>query len=329
MIRRQRIERRNAQMNIPQERINMYSASPCYLLLLVAIMTPTRFVDASAVQSRTEIISAPDCIGTWDCGRPEISEFHEENDDNSFEENSYFYMTVCGKGQTCLDTNSRNKSHEFRKVCENVEQSWSSTIGKFWKYLVLAVTSTVGPFYWELLETAPILTKSFTACLIGGIGDATAQLFEQSADVPRYDLRRVISVAAEGLFISGPLMHFVYEWMETILPLEGEDKFVTWIYAIIHVVMDSVVLDCIFVVTLMVFTGFLEGKINAIPKEFQTNFIPALKASWVSNLLFLPLEIAVFKFVPVKLRVLAINVQDIAWNAIVSSMAHRSRKHYD
>ena len=330
MIRRKGSKRKNVQMNMTQERIKLYSVLPYYLLLISLLMIPARFVDASVVRSRSEGISAPSWTGTWDNVRPVTSESQvEDDDDDKSEENSSFYTTVCGKGQTCLDMNARNESFEFGGVNEKVEPSWYSRIGKFWKYVVLAVTSTVGPFYWDLLETAPILTKSVTACLIGGIGDATAQLFERSARVRFFDFRRIISVAAEGLLISGPLMHFVYEWMETVLPLEGEDDFVTWIYAMIHVVMDSVVLDCVFVATLMVFTGLLEGKINSIPMEFQTDFIPALKASWVSNLLFLPLEIAVFKFVPVKLRVLAINVQDIVWNAIVSSMAHRSRKHND
>lgn len=291
-------------------------------LVVVILQSSWHGIHASAISSSSEIIKDPEFIVGW------IDEaFLLPNDEP--DESEEQIISLCRKGQTCITTSARNESYKFRRVVGDDDLGLYSTIRNGWNAVVLLFKSQIAPIYWDLLETAPTMTKSITACLIGGLGDIVAQLFERSAFGRRLDMRRARSVAAEGLFISGPLMHYAYDWMEFMLPLEGLDGFFSWVYATIHVLIDSVLLDCVFVATMMIFTGILEGKMHQIPKEFQRDLFPAIKASWVANLLFSPLQFLVFKFVPIKLRVLAINVQDILWNAVVSFMAHRSRKDHE
>lgn len=299
------------------------SATYLWMTLIVVILQSSwHGINASAISSSNGIFKDPESIIGW------IGDaFHLANDEP--DESKEHIISLCRKGQTCITTSARNESYKFGRVIGDDDLGWYSTIRNGWEAVVLLFKSEIAPFYWDLLERAPTITKSITACLIGGLGDAAAQLFERSAFGRRLDMRRALSVAAEGLLISGPLMHYAYDWMESVLPLEGVDGFFTWIYAMIHVLIDSVLLDCVFVATMMMFTGILEGKMHQIPKELQRDLFPAIKASWVANLVFSPLQFLVFKFVPIKLRVLAINVQDILWNAVVSFMAHRSREEHD
>lgn len=297
----------------------------CFMILLAGSFGSMSYVNSSTIGSTVGILAAPERVLDWQDRVPIVHSMFLIEDTNTSDED----WSPFRKGQTCIVSDAENERNDFVEMSANEEQSWDYRIGLVSNSMFLFATTKVAPFYWNLLETDPIMTKSITSFVIGGIGDLYAQFFELRFAYGRgFDLRRTLSVAAEGLLISGPLMHFVYDWMETILPIEGSEASVTWIHAMIHVLIDSVLLDCLFVATLMVFTGVLEGKVGVIAKELQYDFIPTLKASWMSNFFFSPLEFLLFKFVPAKLRVLAINIQDIIWNAVVSYMAHRSRKEH-
>jgi len=123
-------------------------------------------------------------------------------------------------------------------------------------------------WYLTQLEASPIITKSITSGIIGIFGDYFAQLLEFKMKRRRrksskwkdclsihghYDTRRGLAILGDGLFISGPLMHWAYNRFEAILPIDGH-----WA-AMTHVVADSILLDSVFVTTAFIMTGLLEG----------------------------------------------------------------------
>eukprot|EP00545_Synedropsis_sp_CCMP1620_P005840 CAMPEP_0119015788 /NCGR_PEP_ID=MMETSP1176-20130426/11628_1 /TAXON_ID=265551 /ORGANISM="Synedropsis recta cf, Strain CCMP1620" /LENGTH=236 /DNA_ID=CAMNT_0006969109 /DNA_START=210 /DNA_END=920 /DNA_ORIENTATION=+ len=199
-----------------------------------------------------------------------------------------------------------------------------------WYDRIQNATSRVMPLYFENLQEWPVLTKSSTSCVIGGLGDLLAQFLEISflASSNHYDLYRALSVSLEGLLVSGPLMHYFYEFLESVIPVESADtsNLEKWLIVIFQVLLDCLLMNFIYVATLMITTAILEGRIRQITAELKLEYWNGVKISWASSLCFAPMQCFLFRYIPVVYRVLAMNLQDIVWNASVSYVAHRSRK---
>jgi Mpv17 / PMP22 family len=197
-------------------------------------------------------------------------------------------------------------------------------------------------FLWYMAQLAanPIATKSVTAGVIGAIGDYMAQGLDRVLESKssksqqrfafRYDARRGLSCLLYGLFISGPLMHLAYDLFETILPVStGAAGAGSGLAAISHVLADSVFLDSLFVATTFIVTGVMEGyNRRQLMSQLKSDYLPTLKASWVTSLGLLPIEFLCFRYLPVSLRVMAVNFIDVIWDTVISFMAHRSRGTY-
>ena len=194
--------------------------------------------------------------------------------------------------------------------------------------------------YCKYLDSYPLITKSLTAGFIGGVGDFCSQIFEcyrkaiddsESSVIGRsykYDYVRTAAICWEGIFISGPMMHLAYDTFEAILPISQSDGIMGWVISGIHVAADTFVMDTFFVLSAVIVSGIFEGvsfQKQLIP-QLKDEFIPTVKAAWTSSFLLCPLQFVCFRFLPVSLRVLAMNCQDIIWNAVVSYMAHRHRQ---
>jgi hypothetical protein len=94
----------------------------------------------------------------------------------------------------------------------------------------LAFTNFI-TWYMKCLSTFPLLTKSLTSGFLGFIGDSAAQFFEerirakhnivQPYFVIKYDKKRAMSVVADSIFFTGPLLHFAYGFLENLVPTSG------------------------------------------------------------------------------------------------------------
>ena len=232
---------------------------------------------------------------------------------------------------------------------------------------VAKTTKILASGYMTLLHQKPIITKSITAGTIRLLGDFMAQklgewllsrknnsshnnnnnnhnnnIIPANADGVsvgttrndtsvqkkrrnKYDRRRGLSVFLDGLFISGPLLHLAYGVFENLLPSGSS----SWA-AISHVLADAVILDSIFVATALIVTGWMEGyTYRQIVSQMKRDYKSTLTASWVTSIGLFPIQFFSFRFLPVTLRVLAINCVDVIWDTVVSYFAHRNRKGVD
>ena len=141
-----------------------------------------------------------------------------------------------------------------------------------------------------------------------------------------YDQRRLTASFVEGLFISGPLMHFGYNYFENLIPIHGSRRNQN-IAAIAHVLADSIILDSIFVATKIFTTGVLEGHsvIEDIVPQFQNDYIDTMKTSWLTSTGLLPLEFACFRLLPTSLRPLSMDMTSVVWDGVISYKAHEAR----
>ena len=222
--------------------------------------------------------------------------------------------------------------------------------------------SKFAKWYMKQMETHELRTKCISSGILGLVGDVCAQevghyltqqsILESNSMTPsipdatgwigmlnRLDKRRMVAMFSDGALTTGPLLHFVYEWCESILPIPEIDessiqspqekrtavrkRFTT---ALIHVLFDNFIMAILYVFLMMTITAILEGKYASIPDEIRHDFLPAIHASWKASLMGLaPMQLLSFHFLPMELRVLAVNVQDVIWVTVMSYVTHRNR----
>lgn len=214
--------------------------------------------------------------------------------------------------------------------------------GSFGLFRILRFyASSISSWYMGLLAWSPLVTKAVTTATIGVLGDTTAQYLEtrllkskesepeEKTDsgswFKNYDLRRGLSFFGENIFISGPLLHFAYNFMEDILPTTVGGRSAV-LAAMGHALLDNFVLDTIFLAIMFVTTGIVEGYANEIIPQFKQDFMPTLKTGWLTGLCLLPVQFLLFRFFPLSLRVLGVNIIDVFWEAYISYMVHRRRR---
>jgi hypothetical protein len=213
-------------------------------------------------------------------------------------------------------------------------------------------------WYMHQLAVHPVPVKSLSAGLVGLVGDAIAQYF-LTGKGHRYHVRRGLALLVDGV-VSGPFMHVAYEWMERIVPTKQEQEqqqqpsssspssplsadddtsfssssstssssspWYSHVAAFIHVLADILILDSTFVALTILLTGVLEGiPYPILMDQFRNDYIGTLRASWITSMILFPLQFCMFRFLPLRLRVLAVNFLDVIWDAVLSFNAHRSR----
>jgi hypothetical protein len=198
---------------------------------------------------------------------------------------------------------------------------------------IFTLSSKISDWYMTNLEDSPVLTKSLTTAFIQFIGDYMAQMFEayrirsettSFLDLNRnYDLRRGLSLAADGMFLSGPLLHYAFDLLEAFFPIDEEQASYA---ALFHVIVNDYVIDTIYLFLSFFFVAVAEGHVKDLIDIFRKDFVATLKASWGTSIALIPVEFVCFRYLSIRFRVLAMNFIDIFWGAIVSFVAHRSRR---
>ena len=176
-------------------------------------------------------------------------------------------------------------------------------------------------------------TQQYSMSFSSSTTTTTSLLYTTISIHGRYDTRRGISTLMDGLFISGPLMHVGYDLFESILPIHGSSSGNSnssdtsgWIAAMLHVIADSVLLDSFFVASKFFTTGLMEGiTVHNLVQQFYSTYIPSLQASWITSILLCPIQLSCFCYLPLRFRVLSVNIIDVVWDAVLSFMTHRSR----
>ena len=220
---------------------------------------------------------------------------------------------------------------------------------------LLALASYISQRYMTSLEEYPVLTKSLTTGIIQLFGDYAAQRYEQQQQQQQqqednkantntiihsagkgYDLRRGLSLFADGLFLSGPLLHYCFEWMEDAWPTisEGGDNnndgtvgLSRPLATLCHVFVNDYIIDSVYIGLSFVFTGVVEGySLGDVAEIFRKDYGATVRASWLTSLGLIPVEILCFGYLSLSFRVLAMNFVDLLWGAIVSFYSHRSRR---
>ncbi|KAL4451615.1 hypothetical protein ABPG75_007277 [Micractinium tetrahymenae] len=162
--------------------------------------------------------------------------------------------------------------------------------------------------YLHSLERSPLLTKAATsfACVV--IGDSLAQLIGGAP----YSAVRVLRLAAYSASVGASVGHFWHRWLEAHVHPEapGSTKAVAKKTALDQLVMSPVMLLAFFAAVKL-----MEGSPAEILPYVQAKFTFTLLTGYA---LWVPYNIAAFKWIPQDLRILAGNTLGIAWGTFLS-----------
>jgi hypothetical protein len=165
----------------------------------------------------------------------------------------------------------------------------------------------------------------------------TTTISDRSFFHNKYSLRRGLTLFADGLLLSGPLLSVCFDYMEHVLPtttaagdddsdgLDGTGS--SLLPTVVHVLINDYIIDSVYIAVSFPFTCIAEGytSYEEILQIFRNDFVSTVTASWCTSLGLIPIEIVCFGYLPLSLRVLSMNFVDLFWGAIVSYFSHRSR----
>ena len=115
--------------------------------------------------------------------------------------------------------------------------------------------------------------------------------------------------------------------MEQIWPTSVDDGIAISLATLCHVFVNDYVIDSIYIGLSFVFTGIIEGySLRQVVDILRNDYVATVRASWITSLGLIPVEILCFGYLSLSFRVLAMNFVDLLWGAIVSFYSHRSRR---
>ena len=259
----------------------------------------------------------------------------------------------CGLGLP-RRSNNRNIIHCPSIRCGGGTADESDISNKSKQRMILSPYS-ITTWYMKQLDTHELRTKFASSAILALVGDVCAQkvvthyMNPIEAATAKLDKRRMMAMFIDGLVCTGPLLHYVYECYEWMLPTHDNNVIVNtkddatssiqitakenpssarkrFLNATIQVLFDNFIMAVIYISLIMITTGILEGRQSSIVHELKHDLIPALKVSWrVSILGYIPAQLLSFHFLPIKLRVLAVNILDVIWVTAISYATHRNR----
>ncbi|XP_026117254.1 peroxisomal membrane protein 2-like [Carassius auratus] len=172
--------------------------------------------------------------------------------------------------------------------------------------------------YLSLLKKYPVITKSVTSGFLSAVGNLLSQALEYRKNNKENSPKKKISFlgplhyAIFGLFITGPVSHYIYQLLEVLLPT-------TVPYCLIkRLLLERLIFAPAFLLLFYVVMNALEGKtLTDVQNKLKTSYWPAMKMNWK---VWTPFQFININYVPVQFRVLFANLVALFWYAYLASV---------
>lgn len=129
-------------------------------------------------------------------------------------------------------------------------------------------------WYITQLTTSPLKTKAVTSGVLSGLQELTAQ---QLSGTKKFD-KRILQMAAYGLFISGPLNHVLYEIMNKVFAGMTGTKVKVGQLLFSNLVI-SPIMNSVYLTVMAILAGARSTK--QLKANLKTGLLPMQKVSWV------------------------------------------------
>jgi len=168
--------------------------------------------------------------------------------------------------------------------------------------------------YCNALKTHPLQTRALTSGMVLGLADYTCQKMEGKEEI---NLRRMGSMAATGLVLVGPSLHYWYGFLGRVV---GEASTVRVVAT--KLAMDQAFFAPLMFGSIMTSANLINGKpLDQSMDKLKSEFGTVMQRSWC----VWPLATSInFGFVPPPYRVLFNNSVSFCWNTFLSYVNNRS-----
>ncbi|XP_004289787.1 PREDICTED: PXMP2/4 family protein 4-like [Fragaria vesca subsp. vesca] len=175
-----------------------------------------------------------------------------------------------------------------------------------------AASSSTGLVAWYLglVKNRPVLTKSITAALIYTAADLSSQTIAKSDS---YDPVRTLRMAAYGMVILGPSLHFWFNFMAKTFPKRD------MLSTLKKMAMGQGVYGPTMTVVFFSVNAFLQGENGGeVFDRLKRDLVPTL----LSGVMYWPMcDFITFRFIPVHLQTLVSNGFSYLWTIYLTYMA--------
>ncbi|XP_005085389.1 peroxisomal membrane protein 2 [Mesocricetus auratus] len=168
--------------------------------------------------------------------------------------------------------------------------------------------------YLLLLKLYPVFTKAVSSGILSALGNLLAQMIEkkQKNNSQSVDVSGILRYLVYGFFVTGPLSHYFYLFMEYWIPPEVP------LATVKRLLLDRLLFAPIFLLLFFLIMNLLEGKdVSAFAAKMRSGFWSALQMNWK---MWTPLQFININYVPLQFRVLFANMAALFWYAYLASL---------
>ncbi|KAJ4962941.1 hypothetical protein NE237_022880 [Protea cynaroides] len=175
-------------------------------------------------------------------------------------------------------------------------------------------SSKVGFLSWYLgkLQYRPVITKSITAAVIYTAADVTSQTITMTAS-ESFDPIRTLRMAAYGMVIVGPSLHYWFNFVSKVLPMRDV------VTTLKKMLMGQAIYGpCMSTIFFSVNAALQGENVTEIAARLKRDLLPTLK----SGVIYWPIcDFITFRFIPVHLQPLISNSFAYVWTIYLTYMA--------
>lgn len=170
--------------------------------------------------------------------------------------------------------------------------------------------------YLRLLQERPLLTKSLTSGILPALGNLLSQIIlrrrRNQKSSKRVDLVGPFRFAIYGFLFTGPLSHYIYLFMEQIIPSSSP------LAGLRRLLLDRLIIAPVFLLLFFCVMNVLEGKdLASLNQKLKNGYWLALKMNWK---VWTPFQFINMTYIPVQFRVLFANMVAFFWYAYLASI---------
>eukprot|EP00871_Galdieria_phlegrea_P005208 jgi/Galph1/5689/GphlegSOOS_G4349.1 len=183
-----------------------------------------------------------------------------------------------------------------------------------------SILSLAWQSYLRKLQTDPLVTKAITASILSGISTIGARALQ--GNEAEWKSSEIIHQMTIGLAIRAPLVHFFHLFLDKVV-------FRSYRQTSVPVVIGKVVLDqLVFAPCMTALYYYVVGWMNdegcgMTTKKLRRQLLAVMKKAW---LLWIPVNIISYGFIPLQLRVLFGNIISVFWTAYLITTVTAAKK---
>jgi protein Mpv17 len=206
-------------------------------------------------------------------------------------------------------------AYTIRLVQRACSHNTTTVFTHFLQEIAMRIPLDTWSSYEVALEAKPVATKTIINVVIYLLGDWLSQTVFQKKNILEFDALRTLRNGFIGLCF-GPLVVEYYQFSDRILPVDGG-----LLNRVEKILMDQTLYLTVKCSIYIMAVGVLQGdSVQTAAQNVKDKLAGIVKTAWK----FWPLiHCITYSVIPAQHRILWVNMVDLVWNAILSSISQK------